>query len=180
MQREWLTTRQCDILDLARELVSTEGVAAVSIGRLARELAVEPCLLYEHFADTDELLTELTIDVLIDQAVALQRARQDLLGQARAYREFALEHPELYRLITERELPRESAAPGLNVGAVRALIDALGPDLARAAWAFAHGMVELELDKRFSPDADLDSAWRAGVAAFAAAAARTPQPSEQW
>ena len=37
---------------------------------------------------------------------------------------------------------------------------------ARALWVFAHGMVMLELDHRFPPDADLDAAWRAGVAAF--------------
>jgi hypothetical protein len=29
-------------------------------------------------------------------------------------------------------------------------------------------MVMLELDQRFPPGADLDAAWRAGVAAFAA------------
>jgi hypothetical protein len=27
-------------------------------------------------------------------------------------------------------------------------------------------MVMLELDQRFPPDADLDAAWRAGIAAF--------------
>ena len=39
-------------------------------------------------------------------------------------------------------------------------------DRARAAWAFAHGMTILELDGRFPPDADLDGAWSAGIAAF--------------
>jgi hypothetical protein len=29
--------------------------------------------------------------------------------------------------------------------------------------------VTLELDQRFPPDADLDAAWRAGIAAFQAA-----------
>ena len=33
-------------------------------------------------------------------------------------------------------------------------------------WAFAHGMVSLEIDSRFPPQADLDEAWRAGLAAF--------------
>jgi hypothetical protein len=36
------------------------------------------------------------------------------------------------------------------------------------AYALAHGMVVLELDGRFPPDAeDLDEAWRTGLAAFA-------------
>jgi hypothetical protein len=33
-------------------------------------------------------------------------------------------------------------------------------------WAFAHGMVMVEFDHRFPPDADLDAAWQAGIAAF--------------
>ena len=37
---------------------------------------------------------------------------------------------------------------------------------ADALWAFAHGMVMLELDQRFPPDADLDAAWAAGITAF--------------
>jgi hypothetical protein len=35
-------------------------------------------------------------------------------------------------------------------------------------WAFAHGMVSLEIDGRFPPQADLDEAWRAGLTAFTA------------
>jgi Tetracyclin repressor-like, C-terminal domain len=35
-------------------------------------------------------------------------------------------------------------------------------------WASAHGMIMLELNGRFPPDADLDAAWRAGIAAFRA------------
>jgi hypothetical protein len=42
-------------------------------------------------------------------------------------------------------------------------------DRARAVWAFAHGMAELELADRFPPGADVDAAWRAGVTAFAPA-----------
>ena len=52
----------------------------------------------------------------------------------------------------------------------RAFLEQLGPDLAGAAWAFSHGMVQLELDQRFAPDTDLDALWRAGIAALAAAA----------
>jgi Tetracyclin repressor-like, C-terminal domain len=40
------------------------------------------------------------------------------------------------------------------------------PDLARASWAFAHGMTILELNGRFRADADLDAAWRRGFAAL--------------
>ncbi|WP_261991474.1 TetR-like C-terminal domain-containing protein [Streptomyces sp. OR43] len=38
---------------------------------------------------------------------------------------------------------------------------------ARAAWAFAHGMVVMELNGRFPTDNDVATAWEAGIAAFA-------------
>jgi hypothetical protein len=42
---------------------------------------------------------------------------------------------------------------------------AVGEDLdrARAAWAFAHGMTNLDLNGRFPPDAGLAGAWERGV-----------------
>jgi hypothetical protein len=79
-----------------------------------------------------------------------------------AYRSFARRHPHLYRLMTERELDRPSLTPGVEERAARPIHDALGGDgdLARAAFAFAHGMTILELNNRFPPDADLDAAWK--------------------
>ena len=41
------------------------------------------------------------------------------------------------------------------------------PDRARALFAFAHGMVILELEDRFPPGADLDAAWAQGLSGFA-------------
>jgi hypothetical protein len=68
----------------------------------------------------------------------------------------------------DRPLPRERLAPGLEDRAAATLVAATGgdPDAARAAFAFAHGMVVLELNDRFPPAADLDAAWRRGVDAF--------------
>jgi AcrR family transcriptional regulator len=169
MHDQWPCLRQRDILEVARRLVCDEGVAAVSVGRLARELEVEPASLYEHVSGTDELLAELAIDALIELALAVRSAQADVLAAAQAYREFALAHTELYRLITEHAVPLESVG-GAEAGAAGAFIDTLGPDRGRAVWAFAHGMVELELDERFAPDADLDATWRAGITAIAAAA----------
>jgi hypothetical protein len=49
------------------------------------------------------------------------------------------------------------------------------PDVARAAWAFAHGMIMLELNERFPPGADLDAAWRAGMEGFGGLGSRSPR-----
>jgi WHG domain-containing protein len=70
--------------------------------------------------------------------------------------------------MTERALPRDALAGGVEARAARVMIDAAGGDahLARALWAFAHGMAILELNQRFPPDADIDAAWRRGLDAL--------------
>jgi len=40
------------------------------------------------------------------------------------------------------------------------------PYLAQALWSFAHGMVILELDRRYPPGSNLDLTWSAGAKAF--------------
>ena len=71
--------------------------------------------------------------------------------------------------MTARELHRELLTPrGRGARARPTIYEAAGhdADLARAVWAFAHGMTILELDHRFPPGADLDAAWERGLAAF--------------
>jgi AcrR family transcriptional regulator len=86
---------------------------------------------------------------------------------AAAYREFTLAHPHLYRLMHNGPLPRQQLPAGVEDRAAAPVLRVAGSRArARALWAFAHGMVMLELDQRFPPDADLDAAWEAGVTAF--------------
>ncbi len=96
-----------------------------------------------------------------------EAAGEGLVALAGAYRRFALAHPHLYRLMNNGPLPREQLPPGLEDRTAAPLLRVAGGQArARAVWAFAHGMVMLELDQRFPPDADLDAAWQAGIAAF--------------
>jgi AcrR family transcriptional regulator len=167
-----LTRRQREILDVARALLAREGVEALTVGRLAGELGIKPPSLYKHFTGKRRLEAALIAEGLEAQAETLEAIGPDLAGIARAYRTFALENPQLYRLMTERPLPRDELPPGVEDRAAAPVIRAAGGDrdLARAVWAFAHGMVQLELADRFPPDADLDAAWLTAVRAFEAAA----------
>ena len=76
--------------------------------------------------------------------------------------------------MTDRPLDRDALVPGAEARAALPLYRAAGEDeaLARAAWAFAHGMTILELNGRFPPGADLDAAWDAGIGAIRAAVGR--------
>jgi hypothetical protein len=58
----------------------------------------------------------------------------------------------------------------LRIEKANSVVRALGGDgdIARAVFAFAHGMTILELNDRFAPGADLDAAWRRGLAALRA------------
>jgi hypothetical protein len=69
--------------------------------------------------------------------------------------------------MTDRPLPRDRLPAGVEARAAAPLLRAAGnQDLARAVWAFAHGMVQLELARRFPPGADPDTAWQEGISAF--------------
>jgi AcrR family transcriptional regulator len=142
--------------------------------RLAETMGIRAPSLYKHVESKEELEALLIADVFREigerfhAAIASASGKEALAELARAYRAWALAHPHLYRLLTDGELPRDRLPEGLEAWAAEPVVIAVGgdPDRARAAWAFAHGMTILELDRRFPPGADLDAAWAAGIAGF--------------
>jgi AcrR family transcriptional regulator len=161
------SARQQEIVRVARDLLTAEGLEALTLGRIAKQLGIKPPSIYKHFRGGKREIEALLIaDGLAAHADAVADSGS-LAEIAAAYRRFALDNPQLYRLMTERPLPRDLLPEGLEARAAAPIIRAVGdPDLARAAWAFAHGMVQLELAGRFPPDADLDAAWSKAIAAF--------------
>ena len=165
-----LTPRQQEIVGVARDLLTREGVEALTLGRVAGALGIKPPSLYKHFPSKRALEAVLIAEGMRTWAEALEEAGPTLTEIGTAYRRFAQENPQLYRLMTDRPLPRDLLPDGVEARAAAPLIRAAGdPDLARAVWAFAHGMVVLELAGRFPPDAELEHAWRKAIDAFSAA-----------
>ncbi len=159
-------TRREEILLAARELVERDGFEALTMRALAAHVGIRAPSIYKHLPGKPELERNLVLLALEELGGALAAAateEEPLEAVAAAYRRFALARPHLYRLLAERPVEADgfelvAAAPLLKtVGSVRR---------ARAAWAFFHGMVQLELAGRFEPGADLDAAWRTGLAAF--------------
>ena len=167
--------RARQLVEAGRALLEEGGPEALSMRRLAARVGIQAPSIYKHLTDKSELEVELVADGLREFAEACEAAvagaTEPLLALGGAYRAFAAAHPHLYRLINDRPLPRDRLPTGLEARAAAPLVAAVGGDgdRARAAWAFAHGMVMLELTDRFPPDADLDAAWRAGLAALARA-----------
>lgn len=167
-----LSPRARQIVAAAGELLEEEGAEALSMRRLAERLGIRAPSIYKHVSGKEELEAALVSDGFEALATVFEEAAGDaadpLAALACAYRRFAVARPHLYRLMTERPLPRALLRPGVEDRAALPIVQAAGgdPDRARATWAFAHGMVILELNGRFPPDADLDAAWEQGVAAF--------------
>ena len=173
---ERLHPRARQIVDAARDLLEQHGRDALTMRRVADRIGIRAPSLYKHFPDKAAVEIALIADGLGEVATVLEAAEErtkrtgaaeSLADLATAYRSYALAHPHLYRLMTERPLPRESLPAGLEDRAAAPLVRATGEEhLARATWAFAHGMVMLELAGRFPADADLDATWRIGVRAL--------------
>jgi AcrR family transcriptional regulator len=167
-----LSDRGRQIVAAARELLDHEGLDALTMRRLADAVSVRAPSLYNHLPSKEALHAALISDGFEEFGAVLDAAvdsADDPLGaMCAAYRSFALAHPHLYRLMTEQPLDRHLLRPGSEERGARAVVDAAGGDrdLARACWAFAHGMTVLELNSRFPSGADLEAAWARGIAAF--------------
>jgi AcrR family transcriptional regulator len=152
--------------------------------RLADQLGIKAPSLYKHLPDKTALEAAIIatgfeeaaakFEDAVGGATSGRAANGNAAGGgaavsalAAAYREFALAHPHLYRLMHNGPLPRQHLPAGVEERAAAPVLRVAGSRArARALWAFAHGMVMLELDQRFPPDADLDAAWEAGTTAF--------------
>lgn len=162
------------IVDAARTILEAEGREALTMRRLAAAVGIRAPSLYKYFPDKAALEAALIEIGFTEAAESFARALAvegaSLATLLAAYRAYALAHPHLYRLMTAGPLPRERLRPGVEASAAAPLLAVTGdPELARAAFAFAHGLTLLELDNRTPPDADLDATWAKGAAALEAA-----------
>ncbi|MFI6943052.1 TetR/AcrR family transcriptional regulator [Streptomyces sp. NPDC050418] len=163
-----LTPRKREIVTEARAILEEHGPTALTMRALADRLGIKAPSLYKHFPDKAALELELIVLSFQEIADTLEKADGSLATLLQAYRDYALAHPHLYRLNTDRPLPRASLPEGLEARASAPLLRVCGgdADTARAAWAFAHGMVILQLNDRFPADAELARAWETGADAF--------------
>jgi AcrR family transcriptional regulator len=161
-------SRRDEILDVAVAVLEEQGPDAVTMRELAARMGIRAPSLYKHVRDKDDILAGLQERALIDMARHLADAEPGLGALAGAYRSWAMAHPRLYEVATRRPLARELIAPGIESAAAAPIVAAAGGDehLARALWALAHGLVDLELSNRFPPGADLDATWRKALTGF--------------
>ena len=178
-----LTARAAQIIAAARELLESEGRDALTMRRLGQVLGIRAPSIYKHLPGKHAVEVALMEAGFAELGEALHRvATGEPHGQhgdavatlMATYRAESLARPNLYRLATVGQLPREELTPGLEEWAGEPWFLVAGDSfLAQAMWSFAHGMVILELDHRYPDGSDLDRTWRAGAEAFTLAAQAT-------
>lgn len=167
-----LSPRARQIVTAARELLEQGGVQALSMRHLADRLGIRASSIYKHFQNKEALEAVLISIGFQEQAAlfetALEASGKRLTAIVEGYRAWAHSNPQLYRLINDGPINRSLLFPGSEDSVVTPVVRAAGGDrdLARAAWAFAHGMTALELNRRFPDDADLEAVWERGVTAL--------------
>lgn len=167
------------LLDAAESVVEREGIAALTVRRVAEECDTSTRAVYSSLGSKQVLLSELGVRAfeLLGAAVGRQPLTDDPVADLVAagthgFRPFALEHPALFRVgVQQHEVPADALAP-IFESAARAMValhariervrDAgglAGRSLATATWQFhasCEGLAAVELRGLIGSDEAVD------------------------
>jgi AcrR family transcriptional regulator len=170
-----------DLLTVAMATVEAQGVRRLSLRGIARQVGIAAPSVYLHFPDLDHLLAAVVERGFDRLTIATNVAAQDtadpaqeLRARCRAYCHFALEHPRLYELMFQADLPltlrnAPDQTPGRRsfdnlVGVVRRYLDAglAGAHddpfrLASLIWTAEHGLVLARISRPTFPWSPIDA-----------------------
>lgn len=181
-----------DLLDIASQVLTTEGPTALSMRRLATEAGVSTMVLYSRFGSRDALMEQLLVEGFTRfgaelTAVVEADPFQQLTALGHAYRRFATQNPTYFPLMwvprpgrgPGETVPPKSPSPALEqasrrsfgalvqtVTRVLAALDRPARDvepIAVSVWAAVHGFVSLELSGAI-PAASANAAYAALLA----------------
>ena len=140
-ERQHEATRE-EIKAVARQQMTAQGAAALSLRAIGRALGLTAPALYRYYPSRDDLITALIIDAYHSQSTWLEEAcnalpPDDHAGRLRAfimaYREWSIAHPEDYKLIYGTPIPGYHAPWELTAPAAqRNMLIVLA--LLKAAW----------------------------------------------
>jgi AcrR family transcriptional regulator len=164
------------ILHTALAHYRRDGLQALSLRAVARDVGITPMAVYRHYRDKDAL-----VDALVAHGFALWETRLAEAAQGRtphsrivraleAYAEFALDEPRLFELMFLVPRAKIPGAPGslavtpspsfgILIASVHEamqrgeMIHGDPTETILLAWATAHGLVALHFSGRFGHDA---------------------------
>lgn len=159
------------IVRQASTIIDEDGVAALTLARIAGDLGVATPSLYKHIDGLDDLLHRVAADATAGLATQLGAAirgrssRAALQALAWAYRRFAREHPGTYQLVQRHVNPGEwEAAATDTLSSVTAALSGYGlgnTDVhhIRYVRAALHGFVDLERSGGFGLPTSIDDSF---------------------
>ncbi len=137
------------ILDAAVELVDREGLGALSMRRLGRELGVEAMSLYNHVPNKEALLGGM-VEVLIEGLEIPTESsggwERQVRGSFRAYLKLARAHPEVFQLFATRPLGTGEALRIFEVlrGAGLDMVPALHAFRTLSSYTIGYALAEIK------------------------------------
>lgn len=168
-EREKQITRQ-SILTAARQIAQQDGWPALTVRKVAEAIEYSPPMIYEYFANKEEILLELMREGFRQLIAAMQQARDSvedreerLFKIADAYWSFANNNPDLYQIMNGlggvpldiQETARIGRDAGMGPLAALedwaqdnsvVLEDAFGAT--ETVWSLMHGMLSLTMVDR--------------------------------
>jgi AcrR family transcriptional regulator len=158
------------LIDAAREIVQSDGAAAVTIRQVARAVGVSHAAPYHHFGDKSALLAAVAEDGFRRLASGLGAVEAEFADPSLRLREagvayvvFAVRNPELFRLMFSRETAEaaKSETPRTATQETRGYLERAlasygpfgGDDALRACWAMVHGLATLIISGQFGDGA---------------------------
>lgn len=95
-----------EIFDATSELFAKEGVANVSMRKIAKKIEYSPTTIYLYFKDKTTLLHQICEETFAKLAIEVTKIREEtndpleiLRGGMKAYIEFGLKHPNHYEVV---------------------------------------------------------------------------------
>jgi AcrR family transcriptional regulator len=160
------------VVDAAAQLADAEGLEAVTLARVARELGVRAPSLYVHVGGLEDLHARLAargaraLGAALGFAAAGRAGGDALRAIADAYRSYATQHPGTYAALQRaRDLGNDDTGADA-VAVLLAVLRGYGLEgaaaihAARAIRSGLHGFVVLERDEGFGIPLALDESYR--------------------
>jgi len=167
---------RAELIRRGLEALEVEGADRMSLRLLAEQAGVSKTAPYRHFRNRDEYLGALADEGFRLLHLSLESFAKDgpdgVSAMGRAYMDFAVSHPALYRLMNS---PLVCAMPEGSIPWARRSLMLLGQTLSRgtgaedsgtdsggnpgfdtnaaaATWAYIHGLVLVRIDGLFPAD----------------------------
>lgn len=175
------------ILHSARDLLLQEGLAGLSMRRVAERAGVGTMTTYRHFESKQDLLAHVVVEgfrlfqTYFYAALEGTDPADRLWRSAAAYLAFAVDHPQYYRLmfaspVSLRSLDLGEVGRSQVAAALQFLTDRVAecatagvlhtndPRLtALGLWSQAHGLVSLHLAERYDRTVDFPALYQAAM-----------------